>query len=264
MNILVFDTETIGVEKCYCYNLGYRIVDLDAHKVLCEKDFVIKQVWENKMLFATAYYNEKKSLYVSALRGKRARIINYGYAMREMIKDIQKFDVENAFAYNSNFDTKVFDFNCDWYKCSNALDYVRVYDIWGFTSELIASGMAKDYVDFCVKNGFISEANNLKNNADTWGKFLAGLSFEEQHTALADSQIESDILCYCLKYLPIADYKVRKCISAPVENKKTLSIIDSETGEVLFAYNYTNKVDYKSKGEIYLSGATPVVVQPLA
>lgn len=255
MNILIFDTETIGVEKCYCYNLGYRIINLDTRAILCEKDFVIKQVWENKMLFETAYYHNKKPMYVSALRGRNAKIINYGFAMREMIKDIEKFNIENAFAYNSNFDTKVFDFNCDWYKCSNALDYVRVYDIWGFTSELIASGKAQAYIDFCVANGFISEANNLKNNADTWGKFLLGLDFEEKHTALADSQIECDILLYCLQFLPIADYKVRKCISAPTQAHKTLSIIDSETGEVLFKCDYANKTDKKTKGELWLSGA---------
>ena len=75
MNIVIFDTETIGVEKCFCYNLGYRIIDLSANVVLCEKDFVIKQIWENKMLFETAYYAMKKPLYVSALRGRNAKKI---------------------------------------------------------------------------------------------------------------------------------------------------------------------------------------------
>lgn len=259
MNVVIFDTETIGVEKCFCYNLGYRIIDLNANVVLCEKDFVIKQIWENKMLFETAYYATKKPMYVSALRGRNAKIKNYGFAMREMIRDIERFNVEKAFAYNSNFDTKVFDFNCDWYKCSNALDYVEVFDIWGFTSELIASGHANDYIEFCVKNDLISEANNIKNNADSWGKFLYGLDFEEKHTALADCQVESDILIYCLNTLPMAHYKVRKCIGAPVKAEKELQIIDSDTGEILGAFAYLNKVDKKSRNEIWLSGVRVIV-----
>ena len=29
MNILVFDTETISVDKPFCYNIGYAIYDTD-------------------------------------------------------------------------------------------------------------------------------------------------------------------------------------------------------------------------------------------
>ena len=51
MNIMVFDTETISVNKPYCYNIGYIIYDTDGGQVLCKRDFVVEQVWNNRPLF---------------------------------------------------------------------------------------------------------------------------------------------------------------------------------------------------------------------
>ena len=53
MNILVFDTETVDVEHAFCYNVGYTIVNIETREKLLKRDYVIEQVWENKMLFST-------------------------------------------------------------------------------------------------------------------------------------------------------------------------------------------------------------------
>ena len=39
MNIVIFDTETTGLDKPYCYNIGYIIVDTEERKILIKKDF---------------------------------------------------------------------------------------------------------------------------------------------------------------------------------------------------------------------------------
>ena len=56
MNILVFDTETIDVEHPFCYNVGYVVVNTKTKEKLLKRDYVVEQVWGNKMLFSTAYY----------------------------------------------------------------------------------------------------------------------------------------------------------------------------------------------------------------
>ena len=48
MNILVFDTETISVDKPFCYNIGYVIYDTDRHKILVKRDFVDEQICYNQ------------------------------------------------------------------------------------------------------------------------------------------------------------------------------------------------------------------------
>lgn len=235
--IMVFDTETVNIEKCFCYNVGYVIVDLNG-QVFEQKDFVVEQMWNNKALFETSYYANKKTLYVSALRGRRARLKKYGFIMREMINDIKKYNITKAFAYNSNFDTKVFDFNCEWYKCSNPLDYVETFDIWGFTSELVSKRLDNNnYKNFCQHNNLISDSGNIQNNANAWGKYLLNnMEWEEEHTALSDSLIETQILLYCLEYLNIDHYKVNKCIAIDTPQKKKLKVIDTN-GE-MFVFDY--------------------------
>ena len=43
MNIVVFDTETVSLEKPFCYNIGYVIVDTESGKRLVRRDYVVEQ-----------------------------------------------------------------------------------------------------------------------------------------------------------------------------------------------------------------------------
>ena len=54
-NVIIFDTETISLNKSFIYNIGYVICDPDG-KVLLQRDMVIRQIYDNAPLFATAYY----------------------------------------------------------------------------------------------------------------------------------------------------------------------------------------------------------------
>ena len=63
--IRVFDTETVSLNKPFCYNVGYVIYDVANDRKLARRDFVVEQVWHNPRLFETAYYANKRPLYVS-------------------------------------------------------------------------------------------------------------------------------------------------------------------------------------------------------
>lgn len=245
MNIIIFDTETTDITKCFCYDLGYIVLDTETKEIKIEREFIIEQIWSNKALFESAYYAEKRELYISKMRGKKAQLTKWGYAIGRMIQDIKTFKVSNFYAYNSDFDTKVFDFNADWYKTRNPLDYGETFDIWGYTSELIKNGKANDYVDFVAKNEIFTENGNISNNADTWGKYLYGLAWNEEHTALADAKIESKILEMCVDNGLNFEkhYKVNKVI--PHDCPKTLTIVQNETETT---FEYLTKREYKKKG----------------
>ena len=138
MNIIVFDTETVNLEKPFCYNIGYAIYNTDSREILARKDFVVEQVWHNPMLFITAYYATKKELYISRLKGRSCIMDKFGYITQQMYRDIKEFEIQHAFAYNSDFDVRVFEFNCDWFKCINPLELVTVHDIRGQVHNKIA------------------------------------------------------------------------------------------------------------------------------
>lgn len=196
-NIMVFDTETISIDKRFCYNVGYVIFNTEERVILCKKEYIVQQCWHNLPLFATAYYADKRPLYVAAMRGKRATLDKWGYITRDMKRDMRENNVEYAYAYNSPFDDEVFAFNCDWYKTNNPLENVPVLDIRGMVSEFITN--TADYRDFCETYQRFTDSGNYSGNAETVYQYItANSEFIEAHTALADSEIEMEILTTCL------------------------------------------------------------------
>ena len=79
MNIVIFDTETAGsINNPFAYNIGYTIYNTDKHETLVSKDFVVEQVWHNTPLFSSAYYADKRPLYVSRMRGRKTKMSKFG------------------------------------------------------------------------------------------------------------------------------------------------------------------------------------------
>lgn len=224
MNILVFDTETVDVEHAFCYNVGYTIVNIETREKLLKHDYVIEQVWENKMLFSTSYYAEKKQLYINALRGRKASIKHWGHTMQRMIKDIQEYNVEFAYAFNSPFDVRVFDFNSEWFKTSNALDYVKTIDIRGLINKLLFS---EEYQAFCEENNLFTESGNYSGNAESLTRFIRqDKEFVEEHTALSDSLIEADIILYMIDKYGVDITKEGKVYATvPRETEREMVIV---------------------------------------
>ena len=190
MNIMIFDTETTA--RDFCYNVGYIIVNTDTGEQLIARDFVVEQVWHNLPLFSTAYYAEKRPLYVNAMRSRKATLDKFGYICQTMIRDIKAFNVSSAYAYNSPFDDKIFNINTDWYKCANPFDNIPIFDIRGYAINYIVNN---DYKAFCDENNFYTDSGNYSTTAENMYRFLTkNVDFIENHTALSDSKIEWQIL----------------------------------------------------------------------
>lgn len=226
MNIMVFDTETTDINKPFCYNIGYVIVNLDTGKTLKKADFVVEQVWHNPMLFATAYYADKRPDYVSAMRAKTTKLNKYGYICQSMIRDFKAYNVEMAFAYNSPFDERVFSFNCNWFKCNNPFDNIPVYDIRGYAHHYLCNS---DYKRWCEEHEKFSESGNYSTTAEAVYQYISGKDdFIEAHTALADSEIEAEILIACLlNGAKIdGDYKPFRSLTREVDREFTVKFND--------------------------------------
>ena len=198
MNVVVFDTETANMQKRFCYNVGYVILDISTGEILVERDFVVEQIWHNVELFATAYYADKRELYVKKMRSRKAVMDKWGYIMQTMMRDFKKHDVACAYAYNSPFDDKVFAFNCDWFKTQNPFDTIPIYDLMGLACDCITQ--YDTYYKYCEEHEFFTEsATEYSISAETIYSFITNdPTFVEEHTALADARIEANILMHCL------------------------------------------------------------------
>lgn len=241
MNIMVFDTETIDVEKAFCYNIGYVIFNTDEKTIVAKRDFVVEQVWHNTMLFNTAYYSNKKPIYISRLRGRSCVMEKFGYITQQMVRDIKEFDVAHAFAYNSSFDERVFEFNCDWFKCINPLELITVHDIRGHVFKAI--GFTKEYKTFCEEYQLFTDSGNYSTTAEAVYRYVSGeYDFVEEHTALSDSIIECQILVHCVDKGCdwLTDYKVYRAL--PRNTIKQFEVVDANGNSYMFEYTSKRKL----------------------
>lgn len=248
MNIVVFDTETVSLEKPFCYNIGYAIVEVESGKTLAKRDYVVEQVWHNPMLFITAYYADKRENYVKAMRSRKTVMAKYGYICQAMIRDFIKYEVAGAYAFNSPFDDKVFTYNSEWFKCNNPFDNIPIFDIRGYVHHFMVDD---NFKVFCEDYGYFTDSGNYSTTAEVMYRYLTGnTEFIEDHTALSDSEIESAILLECFKRgaKVNTEYEVKRSIKREVN--KVLTLIDKN--ENFHNFEYTSIRINKDKTKIIL------------
>lgn len=247
MNIVVFDTETVSLEKPFCYNVGYIIVNTETGEILLRREYVIEQIWSNAELFTTAYYADKRQIYVGRMRARKVFLEKWGYVTQQMIRDFKSYEVASAYAYNSSFDEKVFSFCCDWFKTINPFETLPIFDIRGYVHQFIA--FENDFQEWAETNQRFTESGNFSTTAETLFQYIHGQNdFEEEHTALADSEIELQILLDCIKRGAEWDKEYKTYATIPRDVEKSLIIVqDGNETEYIYRKrtNRGNKIFLK-------------------
>lgn len=247
MNIIVFDTETTSLIKPFCYDIGYIIINSDNWQTLKEGSFIVEQTWHNLPLFCSAYYADKRPNYIKEMKAKKIKMDKFGYICQQIKRDINNFNVDTGFAYNSKFDEKVFNFNCDWYKCINPFDNIPIKDIRGFVHHNL---MNEKFYRFCEENSLFTESKNYSTTAEDIYKYITNnIEFVESHTALDDSKIESEILKFCVE--KGADLNKDYNAFRSIERKVIKNLI-IETEEETYLYKYRKIWINKEKTKIKL------------
>ena len=248
---IVLDTETTGLEKCFCYDISWVVMDKSTGVIADFKTNVVEQVWHNLPLFESAYYKEKRQKYIDMMRRHDAVMDKWGYIMRKLKQDIIKYHVTEVYAYNSDFDDKVIAYNCDWYKCNNPLETIAVYDIWGYASEFITN--TADYKAFCESNSRFTDTGNYKGSAEVVYQFLTdNPDFVEEHMGLFDSEIETEILFACVnKGAKLSTpYKAVKILPRPVLHPFSIKMDGVEVFAGEYAKKYVRNDTYNFKSTI--------------
>ena len=224
-NVIVLDTETTGLDKPFCYDCSWVILDTDKHEVIDFRNNVVEQIWHNLPLFESAYYKEKRTKYVDMMRKHDATMDKWGYIMRKLSQDIRNYGVVAVYAYNSDFDDRTIAYNCDWFKCVNPLESIPIYDIWGYASEFITN--TPEYQAFCETNSRFTDTGNYKGSAEVVYQYLtSNPDFIEEHMGLFDSEIEAFILCACVDKgaLWSTGYAVTKVLPRAIPKPFTIKV----------------------------------------
>lgn len=197
--LLMLDTETIGLEKRFIYDIGYIVMQREEngqYSALEKGRFIIKNVYENKELFATAYYYDKKPRYTNALRGRSVQKHKVGHAMQRLKNLILRYNIKFFTAYNSSFDKGAFKFTCDFYKLQNPLKKIRMLDIQGLASIIHE---LDDYKKVAIENDWTTPKGYIRTNAECTYRYISSdYKFIEDHTGLKDCEIEMEIMNYAL------------------------------------------------------------------
>ena len=238
MNTLILDTETTSLDKPFCYDCSWVIMDMETGEIVDISCNVVEQNWHNLPLFESAYYKAKRPKYVEMMRNKQAKLDKYGYIMGKLARDIRKYEISDVYAYNSDFDSKVLDFNCDWFKCNNPLENVAIHDIWGYASQYVTC--QQDYKDFCELHQRFTDTGNYKGSAEVVYQYLISEpDFVEEHMGLFDSVIEAKILWECVRLGAewAKNYTVNKILNRVTKTPFTVKV----NGEKIYDGEYVKK-----------------------
>lgn len=220
--------KNIAITKPLIYDFGWKIVDRNG-MVYNRMSFLVSEIFSVPSVFDTAYYKDKRPIYLEKLRNGEITLANWETVMTAFIADLDV--VEAVGAYNSMFDfKKAIPFtelyisqlysptfhewlewqkkSCEWLanggkpigKTAFEENIFRfrgkvypLFDLWGLACEHILNCDA--YKQMCIDNNWQTESGKyFKTSAETAYRFLSGnLTFDERHTAIEDCDIESEL-----------------------------------------------------------------------
>ena len=206
---LIIDTETAGnLDKPTIYDIGAIVVEFDGkrYQAINELSVVIKQTYDNKPLFQTAYYGEKRADYTNAMKGRKTRKRYYGHTMQSIKRLIEKHNIKTVYAYNANFDKRAIANTTALFNTQDIFKGITWRCIYGVANSYIHA--TTDYLKWCKRNYNFTKKLNAKADVQTTYQYLTqDQTFRESHTGLKDCQIELEILNECLK----RGYKLEFC-----------------------------------------------------
>lgn len=228
------ERKNIAIAKPLIYDLGWKIVDRNGI-VYNTENFLISEIFSVPSVFDTAYYKEKRPIYLEKLRNGEIMLTDWQTAMTAFIADLEV--VEAVGAYNSMFDfkkaipfTELYinklysaDFHnwlkwqeksCEWLayggKPSGQTEFedsifrfrgkvYPLFDLWGLTCQHILN--CDEYKQMCIDEKWETASGKyFKTSAETAFRFFSGdTEFVESHTAIDDVAIESQLFAEIVK-----------------------------------------------------------------
>lgn len=219
--------DKIAIAKPLIYDMGWAVIDKKG-TIYRKKHFLTAEVFSVPSVFNTAYYKEKRPLYTEMLRKGEITVKLWNDIVAELEADLA--EVVAVGAYNAMFDyKKAITFTERYIKALNE-DYADfehrqrfaceriaegnsynndkkmdtenfilrnkkypMFDIWGLACKYLLNN--DDFRGFCSENGYYTKSGKYySTTAETCYRYLYGdTAFEEAHTALNDTIIESDI-----------------------------------------------------------------------
>lgn len=221
---LVLDVETANnLTDGLVYDIGCVITDRHG-KIYEQFSAVVTDIFYGFAdIMQTAYYANKIPQYIEAIDNNEIATLSFFECRKAIANLIKKYHIEQVFAYNAHFDISALNTTEQYITksaCRHFLPYgMQVCCIWHMACQLICT--QKKYHKYCVENRAISPAGNIRTNAETvYGYLTKNSQFQECHTGLQDTLIETAILAKCFSLHKKVDMSInRRCWLIPQKQK---------------------------------------------
>ena len=191
---LVLDTETTGeIPRQIAYDVGGLVCDRGG-KIYHRFHYLVREVFTNPMMMASAYYAVKCPEYFDRLVDHEVELLPFAEILRKLTAIIDLYEVKTIAAYNLLFDERAMANTCELlFDNRNWLNRdLRRFCIWRAACEVLYK---KKYIRTAQREGWLTEKGNIKTSAETGYRYISGdMEFEEEHRGLDDCIIEAALL----------------------------------------------------------------------
>lgn len=226
--------KNIAITKPLIYDLGWKIVDRNGN-VYHRENYLITEIFSVPAIFDTAYYAEKRPIYLEKLRNGEIILVNWETAMTAFLADLavceavgaynSMFDFKKAIPFTELYISKLYsaDYHnwlrwqertCQWLADGGKVEGTQefeesvfrfrgkvypLFDLWGLSCQHILN--CNEYKQMCIDQKWETASGKyFKTSAETAYRFLSGeTEFIESHTAIDDCDIESQLFAEIVK-----------------------------------------------------------------
>ena len=195
---MVLDTETVATARVP-FDIAYTMIDRKGN-IVEQRNYFVDEVLNSELvmyiLSKDSFSKSKFDFYNQIKIEQPNNIMSFTNIAFEIADVLEKTNCA-VVAYNAAFDVRALN---NFSNAMNLGDFfysnVEIWDLLNIALHSLCN--SQNYVEFALLNNFITEAGNIKTSAEAvFNYLLKGEKFVEEHTALADSEIEARILQAC-------------------------------------------------------------------
>ena len=196
LKIMILDTETCDLQG-NVYDVGYTVANKQGN-IVTSFNALVEEIFTDAEKMVGAFYAKKLfSHYAPMLDRGDISLMPWASIVDRIRSDAAEYGVNTLAAYNIGFDRRVMRQTNELLGNGSIFSTpLKMLDIWQFACETKLSSAT--YKKLARQNGWVSSAGNIKTGAEFAYRFCSGdHGFIEDHTALSDAIIETDILAAC-------------------------------------------------------------------